>query len=145
MKRVFLLFLIFVLVCAGDAGAERLAVGVGKANIRSGPGTNSDILWSVDKYYPVDVINKRGDWCQIRDFEGDEGWISSQLLEKIPTLIVKAPLVNVREGPGNTFRVLFQAEKGVSFKRLEKKESWFKIQHADGEVGWIHESLVWGQ
>jgi SH3-like domain-containing protein len=66
------------------------------------------------------------------------------LLGAVPALIVKAPLVNVREGPGTKTKVLFQAEKGVSFKRLEKKGLWYKVEHADGEVGWVHKSLVWG-
>ena len=144
MRRIPLLIIIALLVWAGQASAERLAVGVDKANIRSGPGTNHDVLWSVGQYYPVNVLKKSGEWCKIRDFEGDDGWIYRSLLKKIPTVIVKMPLVNVRQGPGTDTKILFQAEKGVSFKRLGKKGGWFKIQHADGEVGWIHKSLVWG-
>jgi len=144
MKRIALFVGILILLSAAQATAKRLAVSVGKANVRSDPGTNFDILWSVPKYYPVDVINKKGQWYQTRDFEGDEGWIHGSLLEKIPAVTVKRTLVNVREGPGTTSRVLFQAEKGVSFKRLAKKGGWFKVQHPDGEIGWIHQSLVWG-
>ncbi len=58
-------------------------------------------------------------------------------------MIIKVPLANVREGPGETGRLLFQAEKGVSLKRLSTKGKWLKVEHSDGEVGWIHESLVW--
>jgi SH3-like domain-containing protein len=144
MKKVFLFVIFSVLLLAGEASAERLAVGVDRANIRSGAGTDHEILWSVGKYYPLDILKKSGNWYKIRDFEDDEGWVFHSLLKKIPTVIVKAPLVNVRERPGTKSRVLFQAEKGVSFKRLGKKGEWFKIQHADGEVGWIHKSLVWG-
>jgi SH3-like domain-containing protein len=144
VKRILLFFLVFALLCVGEASAERLAVSVGRVNVRSGPGTDFDILWSLEKYYPVDVINKRGDWYQTRDFEDDEGWIYGPLLKRIPALVVKVPRSNVREGPGTTFRMVFQAEKGVPFKRLDKKGNWFKIQHADGQVGWIHKNLVWG-
>jgi len=144
MKRMFLFFLVSTLLCVGEVNGERLAVSVGKVNVRSGPGTNFDILWSLEKYYPVNVINKKGEWYQTRDFEDDEGWIYGPLLKKIPALVVKVPRSNVRGGPGTNFGVLFQAEKGVSFKRLGKDGKWFKIQHADGEVGWIHKSLVWG-
>ena len=144
MKRVPPFIILLVLLLAGQADAKRLAVGVAKANIRSGPGTDHEILWSVGKYYPFDIVKKSGNWYKVRDFEDDEGWVYGSLLEQIPAVIVKRPLVNVRNGPGTTFRVLFQAEKGVSFKRLAKKEDWFKVQHSDGEVGWIHKSLVWG-
>jgi SH3-like domain-containing protein len=144
VMRKILLFLVCFLFCVGQANAERLAVSVGKANVRSGPSTKHDILWSVGKYYPLDVLKKSGNWYKVRDFEDDEGWIHGSLLEKISAVTVKAPLVNIREGPGTTTRVLFQAEKGVSFKNLGRKGDWFKVRHPDGDVGWIHKSLVWG-
>jgi SH3-like domain-containing protein len=31
----------------------------------------------------------------------------------------------------------------VPFKVLEQKGNWFHIMHADGDKGWIHDSLVW--
>ncbi|MDY6839457.1 MAG: SH3 domain-containing protein [Thermodesulfobacteriota bacterium] len=144
MRRIPFFVVLAIVLWTGQASAKRLAVNVGKANVRSGPGTNHDIMWSVGKYYPLDVLKKSGSWYKVRDFEDDEGWIHRSLVEKIPAVTVKAPLVNVREGPGTTFRVLLQAEKGVSFKRLDRKGTWFKVQHQDGEVGWIHQSLVWG-
>lgn len=144
MKRIVIITLITVLSMTGQAFAKRLAVRVGKANIRSGPGKGHDILWSVGKFYPVDTLNKSGNWYKIRDFEGDEGWIYQSLLGNIPAVIVKAPLVNVRQGPGTKTTVIFQAEKGVSFKQIGKKGAWLKVQHADGDTGWIHKSLVWG-
>ena len=144
MKRILIFVIFSVVLFVGEASATRLAVCVNKANIRSGPGKNHEILWSVGKYYPLDTLKKSGNWYKIRDFEGDEGWIFHSLVKKIPTVIVTAPLVNVRTASGTNSRVLFQAEKGVSFERLGKKGKWFKVRHADGEVGWIHESLVWG-
>jgi SH3-like domain-containing protein len=144
MKKIVLLVMLCVTLCAGEAAARRLAVSVSKANMRSGPGTKHEILWSVGKYYPVDTLKKSGSWYKIRDFEGDEAWIHESLLKKIPAIIVKAPLVNVREKPSTDSRILFQAEKGVSFKRLGKMGDWFKVRHADGDIGWIHKSLVWG-
>ncbi len=144
MKKCVIFMVFAVVLLAGEAAAARLAVGVEKANVRSGPGTNYEILWSVGKYYPVDTIKKSGNWYKIRDFENDEGWVFHTLVKKIPAVIVKAPLVNVRQGPGTASKVQFQAEKGVSFKRVGKKGAWFKVQHSDGEIGWIHKSLVWG-
>ena len=133
-----------LMLCVGTAGAERLSVSVKKANIRSGSGTGHEILWSAGKYYPVDIIKKSGNWYRVRDFEGDEGWIHRSLLKKVRAVIIKGTLVNVRKGPGKGSGVLFQAEKGVSFKVLKTQKKWLKVQHADGEVGWVHKSLVWG-
>lgn len=144
MKKILVFTLLVFVPCVGTASAERLSVAFDKANVRSGPGTSHEILWSVGKYYPVDIIKRSGNWYQVRDFEGDIGWIYRSLLKKISAVIVKGTIVNIREGPGTGFRVLFQAEKGVSFKLLNREKKWLKIQHADGEVGWIHKSLVWG-
>lgn len=144
MKKILLFTLLVLVLSVGTASAERLSVVVDKANVRSGPGKNYEVLWSVGKYYPVDIIKASGDWRQIRDFEDDVGWIHQSLLKKIPAVIVKGDLVNIREGPGTSFKVLFQAESGVSLKVLGKKNKWLRVEHADGDVGWIHTSLVWG-
>jgi SH3-like domain-containing protein len=144
MKKTFIFTLLVLVLFAGTASAKRLTVAVDRANVRSGPGTDREILWSVGKYYPVDIIKTSGQWHQIRDFEGDMGWIHGSLLKKIPSVIVTGETVNVREGPKTSFKVLFQAEKGVSFKLLGDKEGWLKVQHADGDVGWVHKSLAWG-
>lgn len=143
MKKIVLVTLLCVLLSVGVASAKRLSVAVEKANIRSGAGKGHEILWTAEKYYPVETVSKSGKWYRIRDFEGDIGWIYASLLKETPAVIVKSTLVNVRQGPGTTFKVVFQAEKGVSFKLLQKKGKWLKVKHADGDVGWIHKSLVW--
>ncbi|HID29068.1 MAG TPA: hypothetical protein EYP19_03590, partial [Desulfobacterales bacterium] len=144
MKKLLFITLSMLVLWVGTASAKRLSVASHKANVRSGPGTNHEILWTAGKYYPVDIIKQSGSWYRIRDFEGDAGWIHGSLLKKISAVIVKGTIVNVREGPGTGSRVLFQAEKGVSFKLLKRQKKWLKVQHEDGEVGWVHESLVWG-
>nr|HID59063.1 hypothetical protein [Desulfobacterales bacterium] len=144
MKRILLLSVFFLLFYSGGVFAKTESVSVDKANIRTGPGKEYEVIWQVGKYYPVKVIKKSGEWYKIRDFEDDEGWIHSSLLKKIPSVVVKRDEINVRKGPGKEFKILFRAEKGVSFKLLKKKGMWVKVQHADGDVGWIYRPLVWG-
>ena len=132
-----------LLVWGTAASAERLAVSVSIANIRSGPGRAYGILWAAEKYYPLDVFQKSGQWYHFRDFEGDEGWINKTLLGKFPSIITKTENCNIRSGPDTSFEILFEDEKGIPFQVLERKGSWIQIQHADGDQGWIHESLVW--
>ncbi len=81
--------------------AERLALSVDKANVRSGPGTGKyAILWEIEKYHPIQVIQKQGDWIFFKDFEGDEGWIHKRLVNKTPSVITRKDMVNIRSGPG---------------------------------------------
>lgn len=145
MKKILIFTILLIMLCVGIASAQRLSIAVHGANVRSGPGTDHQILWSVGKYYPVDTMKRSGNWYKIRDFEGDMGWIHRSLLKKIPAVIVKRTIVNVRKGPGTNFRVVFQAKKGVSFRLLKRKGKWFKVRHEDGDVGWIHRNLVWGR
>lgn len=133
----------FLLVFTGVASAERLAVAVSVANIRSGPGKNHEILWEVEKYHPLDVFQTSGEWYHFRDFEDDKGWIHKSLVDKIPSVITQKEDCNIRSGPGESFEILFTVEKGVPFKVIQRKNSWIHIEHADGDTGWIYQSLVW--
>ena len=133
----------FAVFCNSIAWAERLSVSNPIANIRSGPGNNYDILWQVEKYHPLLILEKSGNWYHFRDFEGDSGWIHRSLLSNTPTVITKSETCNIREGPGTSSKIVFTVGKGIPFKIIEKKENWIHIQHADGDQGWIHKSLVW--
>jgi SH3-like domain-containing protein len=150
LGKIRFIVYIFVIVyfpfinCLNAAYAgERLAVSVSIANVRSGPGTNYDILWQVNKYYPITVIKKVGSWLRFIDFEGDKGWLKSTLVHKISSVITTKEDCNIRSGPGTKYSIVFKAERGVAFKVLKRKDSWIQVQHADGDKGWIYKSLVW--
>jgi SH3-like domain-containing protein len=133
----------FAILMATHAYAERLAVSVPKANIRSGPGSEYGIIWNCEKFFPIQVVEKKGIWRRFKDFEGDEGWIHTSVVDKTPTVITVNKECNIRSGPGTNYDILFKVEKGVPFKVLKKKDAWIEIQHADGDKGWISQSLVW--
>jgi len=135
--------IILAIIFGGTAFAERLAVASSLANIRSGPGTKYDVLWQVAKYHPILVLKKSGNWYHFRDFEGDKGWLHKSLVSKIPSVITNKKKCNVRSGPGTKFKILFTIKDGVPFKILKRKGNWIHVQHADGDKGWIHKSLVW--
>lgn len=122
---------------------ERLSVISGIANMRSGPGTEDAVLWQVEQYHPVIVIEKKGNWYRVKDYENDTAWLHNSLLGKVESVITVKDKSNVRSKPDTKSSILFTVDKGVPFKVLKKKGSWIKIQHADGDVGWIHNSLIW--
>lgn len=143
MKVYSVIPIMLMVICANLVHAERLAVSANVANVRSGPGTEYDILWKVEKYHPIFVIEKSNSWYHFRDFEGDTGWLHNSLVSKINTIITNGEVNNIRSGPGTQFNILFTVEKGIPFKVLTRKEGWIHIEHADGDKGWIHASLVW--
>jgi SH3-like domain-containing protein len=143
MKRLAILITLLFLIVTGAEAAQRLAVTAATANIRSGPGTQYDVLWQVEKYYPILLIDKSDPWYQFKDFENDTGWVHKSLVGDVETVITKKDLCNIRSGPGTGDKILFTVNKGIPFKVLEHKEHWLRIEHADGDQGWIHDALVW--
>ena len=143
MKPYLVILTILILINAGSALAERLTIIATVANIRSGPESKSDILWKVEKYYPIFVIKKSDSWYYFRDFEDDRGWVHKTLVGSIPSVITKKDLCNIRSGPSTKDKILFSVEKGIPFKVLEKKDRWRHVEHADGDRGWIFDGLVW--
>lgn len=141
--RIVGILIALLLIVGGAAASERMAVKVEIANIRAKPDVQSDTLWQVEKYYPLLVLEKKNSWYRFKDFEGDIGWIHESLVDDTPTVIVKVERANVRADAGTQYDLVFDAQKGTPFKVLEKKGRWLKIQHADGDVGWIFNSLVW--
>jgi SH3-like domain-containing protein len=143
MKVQSIIIFLLIMLLAGTASAERLAVSAPVANIRSGPGTSHNVLWKVEKYFPLRVIEKSGDWYHFEDFEGDKGWVHQSLVSKISAVVTKNDACNIRSGPGTGNKIIFTVEKGIPFKVLNRDGSWIHIEHADGDKGWIHKSLIW--
>ena len=137
--------MILVLWAVGSPAAwgERLAVDASPANIRSGPGTGYAVIWQVERYHPLDVLECQKEWCRFQDFEKDQGWIHKSLLKKIDAVITVKEPCNVRSGPGTEFKSVFMVGAGVPFKVLERRGNWLRVEHADGDKGWIAGSLVW--
>ena len=81
-KWVLGFLILFLLLGAyGQAPAQdRRTVTSRIANIRSGPGTDHDVLWQVEKYHPIIILKTKGNWYQFKDFEGDKAWIHKTLV-----------------------------------------------------------------
>lgn len=137
-------FCLFISLGASIAlASERLSVKSSVANLRNGAGTKYKVLWQVERYHPFLVINKKDDWYEVKDFEGDTAWVHNTMLEKMDTVISMKSKCNIRSKPDTSSDIILRVEKGVPFKVLGRKGDWINIEHADGEVGWIIKNLVW--
>ncbi|MBX3009857.1 MAG: SH3 domain-containing protein [Caldilineaceae bacterium] len=61
-----------------------------------------------------------------------------------PRLVVNAPLVNVRTGPGTTYNVLTTVERGQEYDIVGKNAAgdWWRFCCVDGQPAWIIGELV---
>lgn len=150
MKKVRLALRLCVMVGlilsmgVGAAWAARIAVKSDIANMRFGPGTDHEVLWQVEKYHPFIVMDRKGKWIKVKDYEGDQAWVHESIVSaKVRGVVTVKSKCNVRNKPSTKGDVKFTVEKGVPFKVLKTQGNWLKIQHADGESGWIYKTLVW--
>ncbi len=134
---------LFLLASTAFAAEDHVSVLKNGANIRSGPETTKEILWTVFKGFPLQVTERKGKWAHVVDFDGDKGWITTDLLAKEKTVIVKAATANLRVGAGKDYEIAAEVKHGVVFKTLTTEGDWVKVKHADGTTGWILGKLLW--
>jgi len=138
-----------LLLASWVTAAEMVAIAGDDINMRSGPGTEHAILWKLDSGFPIEVVGVKGEWLQVKDFEGSTGWVHKKTTQKTPHAIVKAnketgQQINVRSEPDTKSAVVAKANYGVVFKVLEKKDGWVKVEHGQDVRGWVDGRLLWG-
>lgn len=101
-KFIFALFLILSAPAMAQEGEYTTVYGSlrkDEVNVRSGPGTQYPILWIYTRFgYPVEIMNTYQSWYQVRDAEGETGWVYKSLVSKKTTSLVSqgAPIVLYR-------------------------------------------------
>ncbi|MCU0930633.1 MAG: SH3 domain-containing protein [Serpentinimonas sp.] len=123
---------------------EMVSVRGNTVNMRSGPGTNHEVLWELARGYPLQVKERRNGWLNVVDFEGDEGWVAQQVVTNTPHHIVKGRVVNLRAGPGTNHRVVGKADYGEVLPTLARQGDWVRVRAPNGGIAWVSRSLLWG-
>ncbi len=115
-------------------------------NIRSGPGKKYQVLWELDLGMPLRIVETRGNWYKVSDFEGDVGWVYKTMVTRTPHLVVRKGVgrVTIYSKPASSAKIVGQAESGVVFRTLDRKTGWAKVRHQSGLTGWIQRDLLWG-
>lgn len=141
------LTLSFILFFATTTLAKNAYVSVLKdgTNIRTTPSAKGEVQGEVFAGFPLQILESKGEWAEVVDFEGDQGWINNALLSQKKSVIVKAKKVELREAPngdpGNP--VVVVAKYGVTFTPLESRGEWLMVRHEDGTEGWLKNDQVW--
>jgi SH3-like domain-containing protein len=140
-----LLLAIPVLLMSGAARAEIKSVKVPSANFREAPSTDANIMFSADRFYPVEIMKRENGWARVKDFEGDEAWVAERLLDDQEAVVISREKVNVREKGTTSSDIIFKAQRGEVFKVLGHEQSWLHIEDSNGEKGWIRDDMTWGE
>ena len=68
-----LLFVFLIFFFTIPVQGKMMTINGDKVNLRTGPGKNYSIKWEYGSGFPVKVVEKRGKWIKVKDFEGDTG------------------------------------------------------------------------
>lgn len=134
----------------GGAGAESLPVprfvslATGEVNLRTGPGMRYPVKLVVRKSgLPVEVVREFDVWRQVRDIDGDDGWVHKSMLSGRRSVIVKAQVQTLLRKPESSAKPVAKLEPGVVARLQTCKEGWCEI-NASGYDGWIKKETIWG-
>lgn len=143
MRRLLLLCLLF---CAPAVlAAEFRSIGESAVTMYDAPSVKANMLYVASKFYPVEVIVQVDNWTKVRDVAGDLAWVEKKDLSDTRTVMVTAPLADVREQAQDDAALVFQARQGVALEIVELGVGpWARVRHPDGQTGFVRADQIWG-
>lgn len=132
---------------ASPAQAETLefvSVKGANAKVREQPSTTATTLWELIDGYPLQVVQRKEGWLQVKDFEATLGWIYAQRTTKTPHMVVTSRVANLRAGPTQQHKVVSKLEGQEVVKTLKNSNEWVQVERSNGQQGWVASNLVWG-
>lgn len=118
------------------------------ANLRKGPGTEHDVVKSVESGTELERTGESDNgWTRVK-VDGEELYISNSLIEEKVSISEKDGTVvltgdaNLRKGPGTGYDVIATEKKGTELERTgEAENSWVRVKY-NGEDAFVHHSLL---
>ena len=145
-QSILSMLFVAIIVVAGAFSAAQAAdyVSVAKngVNLRSGPGTQTEAIFQVPAGYPLLVLERKGAWLKVQDYEGDKGWIQQSLVSTAPSVIVRVREAKIRSGPNASAPEVGKAAKDVILNKTGVQGVWIKVSHPN-LTGWVHKDLLW--
>jgi SH3-like domain-containing protein len=127
------------------SAAEFRSIAENGAVMYDAPSVKSKKLFAASRYYPVEIVVSIDNWVKVRDHAGDLSWVEKKALSERRTVVVTAPVADVRQAASDQSTLAFQAQQGVALEVAEPSASgWVKVRHADGLTGYVRINQVWG-
>lgn len=118
-------------------------------NIRSGARTDRPVVAKVEKNAIVSILDYMPGWYKVRLSNQKVGWASCDYITIEPgdqTTVKKGTVnvnaLNVRSGPSTQYSIVKKLAKGVQVTILAEQGTWYKIQLADGTLGWASKEYI---
>lgn len=120
------------------------ALKFGTVRLRRGPGEEYPIaLIYTRKGLPIQIFREYQDWRQVRDSDGDTGWIKRNQLTSNRYGMVTTDGTPLHRYADEAATVVAKAQAGVVLDLSECGEVWCRGS-VDGYKGYIAKSMLWG-
>ena len=142
LKRHICILIAMALLCgslcltASAAGTQMYGIGFVNSTslrLRSEPSTSSSILAVASTNECVVVIGQSGDWYRV-NYNLQEGYMHKSYLDVLTREnaelgygVVTGSGVNLRSGPGTSYRVVSTATKGAKCYIIGLNDGWYKV------------------
>jgi len=145
LNRAAVLALLACVWAGPSQAAEFKNIGTAPVIMYDAPSVRGQKLFIAPRGMPVEVVINYGAWSRVRDFAGDLSWIETKQLSERKNILVRNLSAKIRQNADDSSDVLFTADKGVLLEVVDTAvPGWVKVKHADGAVGFIKISDVWG-
>ena len=141
-----------VAMAASSASAAEFRATADATVLYDAPSAKANPLCVLGRDVPLAVIVPVEAWIKVRDAGGTIGWVEKRALADRHTLVVRAPVADVRANPDENAPVVFRAEQNVLLELAEPAASaatttmpgWVGVRHRDGQAGYVRISQVFG-
>lgn len=141
-----------VALAAVSAQAAEFRATADATVLYDAPSAKAKPLFVLGRDVPLEVIVPVEAWIKVRDAGGTIGWVEKRALADRHTVVVRAPVADIRAIPDEAAPVVFRAEQNVLLELAEPAASaattampgWVGVRHRDGQTGYVRISQVFG-
>jgi len=122
-------------------------------NVRNQPSLQGSVIGMLNKNDTVAIHAEQNNWYQI-SFNNGKAWVSKDFIQvnsttpsndkpkEEPVTVtsygkVKASVLNVRDSQSLNGNVIGTVLKDQTYKLIEEKNNWYKIEFAKNKFGWV--------
>lgn len=128
-------------VLANDSIGEITASSL---NVRSGPSTDNNVLFTVKKGAKVEILESVSGWYKIKTNDNKIGFASSKYIkvttdkleENVKSKFVSIDGLNMRSGASMSYRVIKVLPKNIEAQIISEDKGWSKVK-VDGRIGYV--------
>ena len=115
-----------------------------EVNLRTGPGLRYPVKLVIKRSgLPVEIIREFDIWRQVRDVDGEEGWVHKSMLSGRRSVIVRGQMQTLLRDPKAEALPVAKLEPGVIAGLETCNAKWCSLS-VGGYDGWIKKENLWG-